>query len=59
MELRESFRRVGRKIDGPKEDKDSIGRPTISSNLDPWELPETQPPTKEQAQAGPRPPANM
>ena len=32
-----------------------IGRPTVSTNLDPWELPETKPPTKEHAWAGLRP----
>jgi hypothetical protein len=34
MELRESYGRVGRKIKGPKEDRDSRGRPTESTNLD-------------------------
>ena len=54
MDLRESFGRVGIKIEGPKEDKDSIGRATESTNLDPWELPEPDSPTKEKAQAEPR-----
>jgi hypothetical protein len=27
MELRESYRRIGRKIEGPEEDKDSTKRP--------------------------------
>ena len=48
MELRESCGRVGRRIEGPKEDRDSTGRPTESTNLDPWGLPET-----ERAWAGP------
>ena len=28
-------------------DCNPIGRTTVSTNLDPWELPETKPPTKE------------
>jgi hypothetical protein len=35
MELRESYGRVGRKIEEPKEDRDSKGRPKESTNLDP------------------------
>ena len=33
-----------------------IGRPTVSGNPDPCKLPETESPTKEHTQAGPRPP---
>ena len=55
----ESNRRVGRMIEGLEEDRDSTGRPTQSTNLNPWGLPETGSPTKEQAQAEPRPPAHM
>jgi hypothetical protein len=47
MELKESYGRVGRKIEEPKEDRDSTGRATESTNLDPWALPETETPTKE------------
>jgi hypothetical protein len=47
MELRESYERVEGRTEGPKEDSDSTGRPTESINLDTWELPETEPPTKE------------
>jgi hypothetical protein len=36
MELRESYRRVGRKIEGLKEDRESTGRSTKSNNLDPF-----------------------
>jgi hypothetical protein len=35
MDLGESYGRVGRKIEGPKEDRDSTERPTESTNLDP------------------------
>jgi hypothetical protein len=47
MELQESFRRVGRKTEGPEEDRDSTGRPRESTSLDPWWLSETEPPAKE------------
>jgi hypothetical protein len=40
-------------------DGDPIGRPTVSTNRDPWELPETKPSTKEHTQAGPWFPAHM
>jgi hypothetical protein len=56
MELRESCGRVGRRIEGPEKDKDSIGRITVSTHLDSWGLPETEPPTKECTWAGPSPP---
>jgi hypothetical protein len=36
-------------------DCNPIGRTTVSTNLDPWELPETKPPTKEHTWAGPWP----
>jgi hypothetical protein len=38
---------------GSEEERDSIGIPTESTNLDAWGFPETEPPTKEQAEAGP------
>ena len=39
-------------IEGTEGDCNPIGRVTLSTNLDPWELPETEPPTKEHAWAG-------
>jgi hypothetical protein len=39
---------------GPQGDRNSTGRPTESTNLDPWGLSETELPTKELAWAGPR-----
>ena len=48
MELGKSWGRVGGKTEGHEEDRDSTGRPTESTNLDPWGLPET-----ERAWAGP------
>ena len=56
MEIRDHYGRVRGKIDGPQRDRTyPRGRPTESTNLDPWKLPETEPPTKEQIQAGPWP----
>jgi hypothetical protein len=45
------YGRVGRMIEGPEEDRNPTGRPTLSSNLDPWGFSETEPPTKEPTQA--------
>jgi hypothetical protein len=47
MKFWKSYRRVGRKIKGPEKDRDSMGIPTESTNLDPWGLTETESPTKE------------
>jgi hypothetical protein len=58
MELGESYGKVER-IERPKEDRDSIGKTTESTNLDPWGLPEPELPIKEQALAEPRPAAHM
>lgn len=35
------------RIEGPKGDENHIGRPTESTNIDPWKLSETKPSTKE------------
>jgi hypothetical protein len=58
MELRESYGRVGRNIEGPEEDTDSTRRPTESTNLESWGLPETESLTKEWAGTGPSPPSH-
>lgn len=50
------LRKITELLEGPKEARDSTGGPTESTNMDPWRLPETKPPTKEQAWVGPRPP---
>ena len=47
------------KLEEAEEESDPIGRPAVSTNLDPWELPETKPPTKEHTWAGPWPLAHM
>jgi hypothetical protein len=46
VELLESYGRVGGRIEGSEEDRDSTGRSTESTNLDPWELSENEPSTK-------------
>jgi hypothetical protein len=39
MELRKYYGRFEGRIEGPKEDQESKGRPTESTNLDPWAFP--------------------
>ena len=51
-EIEEPYGRVRGRLEGAERDDNPIGRPTVSTNLDPWELPETEPPTKEHTQAG-------
>jgi hypothetical protein len=53
VELIESYGRVGGRIEEPKGDRDSIGRPIESTNLDPWGLSEAKLPIKEHTWAGP------
>jgi hypothetical protein len=36
MELGNSYRKIGGRIEGPKRDKNSTGRPAESTNLDTW-----------------------
>jgi hypothetical protein len=43
MKVRDSYRRVGRRVDSLEGD-----RPIGSTNLNPWELSESEPPTKDQ-----------
>jgi hypothetical protein len=47
MEIWESDGRVERNIEGPKEYRNSTGKPTESSNLDSWGFTETKSPTTE------------
>jgi hypothetical protein len=44
------------RIEGARRVKGSTNRPTEPANLGPWGLTETEPPTKEHAWTGPRPP---
>ena len=50
-----SHETVRGRIEDDEGDGDPIGRTTVSTNPDPWELPETKPPTKEHTWRGPRP----
>ena len=40
------------RIEGAEGDDGSIGRPSISTNLDTWKLPETEPPTRKHTWVG-------
>jgi hypothetical protein len=46
MELRDSYGRVGERIESPEGDRNSTASPKTSTNLEPWGLSETEPPTK-------------
>jgi hypothetical protein len=48
--------RVMGRIEGPEGNGNPTGRPKVSTNLEPWELIETEPFTKEKTQAGPSSP---
>jgi hypothetical protein len=37
-----------------KEEGNTIGRSAVSTNLDPWELPDTEPPTRQHTVLWPR-----
>jgi hypothetical protein len=54
-EVGDHYRRVKGRIRGAEGNCNPTGRPKVSTNLDPWELPETKPSTKVHTQAGPRP----
>jgi hypothetical protein len=41
MEVRDLYRRVRGRIEGPEGDGNPTGRPTVSTKLDFWKLPET------------------
>jgi hypothetical protein len=46
-EDRKPYGRVRGSIEGAERGSKPIGRLTLSTNLDPWKLPNTKPPTKE------------
>ena len=54
-ELRNSYWRVRERIEDPEGERNSTRRPTESTTLDPWQLSETEPPTKEHKRAELRP----
>jgi len=51
--------RVRGRIEEDEGDSNPIGKPTVSTNLDAWELPETKPPTKGHTWTDPRPLTHM
>jgi hypothetical protein len=55
MELGDAYGRTGGRIAEPKGDRNSTGKPTELTNLDPWASP-SEPPTKEHSSARRRPP---
>ena len=58
-EMGDPYGRVRGRIEETEGDGNPIGRPTVSTNLDCWELPETEPPTRQHTQAGLRPLAHI
>jgi hypothetical protein len=54
-ELGNPYGKVRGMIEGSQRDGNPIGRPTVSNYQEPWELPETEPPTREHTWAGLRP----
>ena len=42
-----------------EEEGEPIGRPTISTNMDPWDLSDTEPPTRQHTPADMRPPTHI
>jgi hypothetical protein len=46
-EFGDPYERVRGRIEGPQGDDNPKGRPAMSTNLNPWELPETEPPIKD------------
>jgi len=55
MEAKDSYGRIGRRTEGPEGGRNPTGRSTESTNLDPWELSEMEPLTKEHTWARLRP----
>jgi hypothetical protein len=51
-EVGDSYGRVKGSIEGAEGDVNPIGRPTVATNPDPSELPETKPPAKEHTCVG-------
>ena len=43
------------RTEGSEGERDSIRRPAVSTNLDPWELPDIEPPTRQHTPTDPRP----
>jgi hypothetical protein len=52
MEASDPYGRVRERIEGPQADGNPTGIPMVSTNLDPWEFPGTEPQTEEHPEAG-------
>ena len=59
IEVGDSYGRLRGRSEGAETVGNPIGRPLVSTNLEPWELPETKPPTKVHTWAGPKPPTHI
>jgi hypothetical protein len=59
MEIEDSYGRVRKKFVGPKGNRNHTRRSTVSNNLDPWGLSNTEPPTKEHPWAETMSPKHM
>jgi hypothetical protein len=57
--VRNPYGRIRRRTEEAEGYYNPVGRPTGSTNPDPWEFPETMPPTKEYAQLTQRAPAHV
>jgi hypothetical protein len=55
MEVRDPYGRAGGRTEGPEGNRSPTERQTMLTNLNLWKLSETEPPTKEHIQTGPRP----
>jgi hypothetical protein len=51
MELGDCYGKAEGSIEGSEGNRNTIGKPTESTNPDPWGLSETEPQTKEHTQA--------
>jgi hypothetical protein len=47
------YGKVRERIESVQGDGNSTGRPKVLTNLNPWEIPETEPAIKEHTRAGP------
>ena len=55
MEIEDPYRRVRGRIEGTEGNGNPPGRPTVSTNLNPWEFPENELPTRGHTWADLRP----
>ena len=58
-EVRDHYGRLSRRIEGIEGNGKHIRRPTVSTNPDPWKLPDTELQTKLHTLAGLKPPVHI